>query len=166
MRPELRGYRNDCIYQRGLLRLPSDKNRAMREASECRTATDTDSYAFSFFILTPTRGRPRHFEFLMTEDLKNLCAIAIGALSATENNQFDSHDVIKYLYTHQNFDMISALWNMVDPEKQSNIRHRLHLEIGKYIVNNQDSLGIEFIEKHKSTNYKGVESLNALWREK
>ena len=29
--------------------LPSDKNRAMREASECRTATDTDSYAFLFY---------------------------------------------------------------------------------------------------------------------
>ena len=26
--------------------LPSDIDRAMREASECRTATDTDSYAF------------------------------------------------------------------------------------------------------------------------
>ena len=37
--------RIDCIYERGLLQLPSDMNRAMREASACRTATDTDSYA-------------------------------------------------------------------------------------------------------------------------
>ena len=92
--------------------------------------------------------------------------MAIGALSESGGNQFDSHNVIDYLYAHQNFDMISALWNMVDPEEQSKIRHKLHLEIGKYIVNNQDSLGIEFIEKHKSTNYKGEESLNALWRKK
>lgn len=41
------GY-NDCIYWRGLLALPSDFDRAMREASKRRTATDTDSYAFSF----------------------------------------------------------------------------------------------------------------------
>ncbi len=36
----------DYIYWRGLLALPSDFDRAMREASACRTATDTDSYAF------------------------------------------------------------------------------------------------------------------------
>ena len=92
--------------------------------------------------------------------------MAIGALSKSEDNQFDSHDVINYLYTNQDFEMISALWNMVDPEEQSKIRHKLHLEIGKYIVNNQDSLRIEYIEKHKSPNYKGEESLNALWRKK
>lgn len=28
--------------------LPSDFDRAMREASDCRTVTDTDSYAFRF----------------------------------------------------------------------------------------------------------------------
>ena len=31
----------------------------MREASDGGTVTDTDSYAFSFNILMPTRGRPR-----------------------------------------------------------------------------------------------------------
>ena len=36
------------IFQRGLLALPSDYSRAMREASVRRTATDTDSYAFPF----------------------------------------------------------------------------------------------------------------------
>ncbi len=34
------------IYERGLLQLPSDRKWAMREASESRTVTDTDSYAF------------------------------------------------------------------------------------------------------------------------
>ena len=34
-------------YMRGLLQLPSDFDRAMREASVRRTVTDTDSYAFS-----------------------------------------------------------------------------------------------------------------------
>ena len=42
--------RNDCIYWRGLLRLPSDLDRAMREASVRRTVTDTESYAFVFII--------------------------------------------------------------------------------------------------------------------
>lgn len=36
----------DCIYKRRASSLPSDCNRAMREASESRTAADTDSYAF------------------------------------------------------------------------------------------------------------------------
>ena len=41
--------------------LPSDLDRAMREASERRMATDTDSYAFCLpNHLMPTRGRPRH----------------------------------------------------------------------------------------------------------
>lgn len=35
-----------CIYKRRASSLPSDCNRAMREASESRMATDTDSYAF------------------------------------------------------------------------------------------------------------------------
>ena len=39
-----------CIYWRGLLQLPSDLDRAMREASIGRMATDTDSYAFLFCI--------------------------------------------------------------------------------------------------------------------
>ena len=39
----------DCIYKRGLLALPSDMNRAMREASNSRTVTDTDSYALLFY---------------------------------------------------------------------------------------------------------------------
>ena len=39
--------RFDCIYRRGLLALPSDIDRAMREASDSRTVTGTDSYAFS-----------------------------------------------------------------------------------------------------------------------
>ena len=38
--------------------MPSDKNRAMREASECRTVTDTDSYAFCF-ITNRQRGEDR-----------------------------------------------------------------------------------------------------------
>ncbi|MBD5200098.1 MAG: hypothetical protein HDS83_06930 [Bacteroidales bacterium] len=41
----------DCIYWRGLLQLPSDFIRAMREASDGRTATDTDSCAF--FVYKP-----------------------------------------------------------------------------------------------------------------
>ncbi len=35
-----------CIYKRGFCTLPSDFDRAMREASVGRTATDTDSHAF------------------------------------------------------------------------------------------------------------------------
>lgn len=35
-----------CIYERRASSLPSNCNRAMREASESRTVTDTDSYAF------------------------------------------------------------------------------------------------------------------------
>ena len=37
--------RTDCIYKRRASSLPSNCNRAMREASESRTVTDTDSYA-------------------------------------------------------------------------------------------------------------------------
>lgn len=37
--------------------LPSDMNRAMREASDGRMATDTESYAFSHSnLILPTRG--------------------------------------------------------------------------------------------------------------
>ena len=50
----------DCIYWRGLLQLPSDFDRAMREASDSRTVTDTDSYAFFVNQSTPTRGVRRH----------------------------------------------------------------------------------------------------------
>ena len=39
--------------------LPSNMNRAMREASDGRTATDTDSCAFLITNLTPTRGGPK-----------------------------------------------------------------------------------------------------------
>lgn len=48
--------RIDCIYKRRASSLPSDFDRAMREASESKTATDTDSYAFSYSQLMPTRG--------------------------------------------------------------------------------------------------------------
>ena len=48
-----------CIYKRRASSLPSDIDKAMREASNGRTVTDTDSYAFSFYNLTPTRGWPR-----------------------------------------------------------------------------------------------------------
>ena len=37
--------------------LPSDKNRAMREISECRTATDIDSYAFFIFQPNANEGK-------------------------------------------------------------------------------------------------------------
>ena len=37
--------------------LPSDKNRAMREASECRTVTDTDSCAFFIYQPNANEGR-------------------------------------------------------------------------------------------------------------
>lgn len=40
--------RNDCIYKRRASSLPSDIDRAMREASSSRTVTDTASYAFLF----------------------------------------------------------------------------------------------------------------------
>lgn len=40
-----------CIYWRRASALPSDIDRAMREASDSRTVTDTDSYAI-LFILT------------------------------------------------------------------------------------------------------------------
>ena len=47
----------DCIYKRRASSLPSNCNRAMREASERRTVTDTDSYAFLYKpIQMPTRG--------------------------------------------------------------------------------------------------------------
>ena len=36
--------------------LPSDMNRAMREASGCRTVTGTDSYAFLFFTVNANEG--------------------------------------------------------------------------------------------------------------
>ena len=52
--------------QRGLLALPSDIDRAMREASKSRTATDTDSYAFFVKRQTPTRGRPRQYNTIWT----------------------------------------------------------------------------------------------------
>lgn len=41
----------------GLLSLPSNRNRAMREASIRRTATDTDSYAFFVYKPTANEGR-------------------------------------------------------------------------------------------------------------
>ena len=52
LQPALYSVRNiaggiGCIYKRRASSLPSDCNRAMREASESRMATDTDSYAFS-----------------------------------------------------------------------------------------------------------------------
>ena len=37
--------------------LPSDIDRAMREASGCRTATDTDSYAFFIFQPNANEGK-------------------------------------------------------------------------------------------------------------
>lgn len=51
--------------------LPSDTNKAMREASRRRTATDTDSYAF-FFLLNANEG--------MTEGLR----IYMGNISLTK----------------------------------------------------------------------------------
>ena len=50
--------RNNYIYQRGLLALPSDIDRAMREASGDRTVTDTDSRAY-FLLLMCQRGDDR-----------------------------------------------------------------------------------------------------------
>lgn len=43
---------------RGLLQLPSDFDRAMREASNRRTVTDTDSYAFSFQLFNADERGP------------------------------------------------------------------------------------------------------------
>lgn len=45
--------------------LPSNFDRAMREASSSRTVTDTDSYAFFIQQQTPKRGRPRQLIRLM-----------------------------------------------------------------------------------------------------
>ena len=51
----------------------------MREASRCRTATDTDSYAFVFIInLLCRRGDDRGFNFLIMKSLKpNVCKFKV-----------------------------------------------------------------------------------------
>lgn len=42
--------RNDCIYKRRASSLPSDIDRAMREASSSRTVTDTDTDSYAFLV--------------------------------------------------------------------------------------------------------------------
>lgn len=63
--------RIDCIYWRGLLQLPSDMNRAMREASGCRTVTDTDSYAFFRETINANEGMTAAILFIMDINLRD-----------------------------------------------------------------------------------------------
>ena len=54
----------NCIYKRRASSLPSNCNRAMREASSGRMATDTDSYAFFVYNLS-TWQKFENIEFLL-----------------------------------------------------------------------------------------------------
>ena len=47
-------------------------NRAMREASGCRMATDTDSYAFFVLQLNANEGKTAAREFNMCENLRKV----------------------------------------------------------------------------------------------
>lgn len=74
-------------FERRASSLPSDINRAMREALESRTARDTDSYAFCISHIRPTRGVLRYSNILQMEDLSLSVVIpaynAVNTIDAT-----------------------------------------------------------------------------------
>ena len=72
-----------CIYKRGLLTLPSDIRRAMREASKCRTVTDTDSYAFFCIYHYCRRGDDRGILQIMKNNFILLFAFGLVMAGCT-----------------------------------------------------------------------------------
>ena len=78
---------------------------------------------------------------------------------------FDSHDVIIQLNSNENLNIFhAALWELVSDDEKALVRRKLHCEIGRWIENNQTLLGVEFVGKHESPNYKEDNSINAMWR--
>ena len=87
---------------RGLLQLPSDFDRAMREASNRRTVTDTDSYAFSYQFFNADERGPEARRIKMKREKRvmvnseQLTGKAIKALAELESKGFFKDGKIVY----------------------------------------------------------------------
>ena len=145
--------------------MPSDLDRAMREASERRTATDTDSYAFSFYNLTPTRGRPRPLIMKMNISVDQ-CREIINIFNKRDDTKydFDSHEFIKALKMSFPLVYYSSLLEYISEESRKEAYQKLHAQIGRLLLENRDQLKIEKLGKHHSSNYKNDSSENEKWQ--
>ena len=87
---------------RGLLQLPSDFDRAMREASNRRTVTDTDSYAFSYQFFNADERGPEARRIKMKREKRvmvnseRLTRKGIEALAELESKGFFKDGKIVY----------------------------------------------------------------------
>ena len=76
--------------------LPSDLDWAMREASICRTVTDTDSYAFSFINQSRQREDDRGNTFNMNGFVNRLLIVSIQILLCMFSMSAQEEDLLSY----------------------------------------------------------------------
>lgn len=133
----------------------------MREASNRRTVTGTDSYAFSFSNLTPTRGGPRKYIYM--KQYKVVFEEIIDVFNSKQDYDFDSHEFIKILEMSNPRVYYKLLQKFIPSDTLDTAYQKLHANIGRFLAEEQEQFRIKKLGKHASPNYKNVESENEKW---